>query len=398
MYTIRRSCQQAIQARIALPIPTTTRRAFSQTPITHRGTLPVYLPSSTPQLSKILSRINSRALLPRHLTHDQELLVYKQKNRTKLEAEPIEITLGDVTLPLEHLDRNTDLPSRVGSIHEVMQLCQTKEDWENLIRVIEGYENAGVHLKPHWQSKAVRVLSDAGMQHLVLKMLQRAKVTGISLNKWAIVVSTLDAMRKKAVQGDWEKEELEKALKLMEQVVELMDGDEHLGKKRGLEDHRTHPAVIAAPMELAAELAYRHEGDTVKVKKYAGRLMTGLQQRDFFSTEGHTELYHIRTAAAKTEADYTNPTKQKAAFFALLEKVKLLIPIWNGLSTARTVLAEEMPMAAEAETAQKATWAVIEQGLEGLEKLTQRGGAPINTTLPALAEFKKDIDECSGKA
>lgn len=416
MSSIRRNCHRAFQSRAILSIPsTTTRRAFSQTPIPHRSGLPVFLPPSTPVLSELLSKLNSKILLPQHLTKEQEDLVYKVKNRPRLEADPIEITLGEVTLALEHIDRNRDVPHRRKHLYQIIEQSKTKEDWENVIRVMEGYESAGIHMRIEWQEKIVKKMRDAGMQHLILKALQRANATGVRLRNWGVVVAVLGAVRSKAAAANWEKEHLEKALKLAEQVVELMEHNDHLGKAQGEADYRTHPAVIAAPLELAAELAYRHDGDMEKVKKYAGRLMKGLQQKGFFDAEGEvislpfSHLFscgptttnnkqnttaQLLPLALKRPSDYQNFFLQSQDFFELARDMEALIPIWNGLSTARTVLDAEMPMPTEAEKVQKALRAALDQGLETLTILSKKEGAPAEALANELTRVRDAIEKC----
>jgi hypothetical protein len=126
----------------------------------------------------------------------------------------------------------------------------------------------------------------SGMQHLVLKALQRPKATGLRLSNWGVLVQVIRSMHDKAALADWEKEETTKALRLAKQVVELMDDDEHCGgqtrgemKSEG--DYRGKPVVVALPTELAAVLAEKHGGDTEEVKKMAGRLMNAIKQDDF---------------------------------------------------------------------------------------------------------------------
>ncbi|CAI6305179.1 unnamed protein product [Periconia digitata] len=395
MYSIRRSCYQALQSRTAPPIfTTTTRRAFSQTPIPHRGSLPVYLEASKPELTDRLATTNSRILLPKLLTKEQEQLIYKPRNKARLEADPIEITLGDVTLPLEHIDRNRDIPSRRKNLYRIIELSETKEDWENVLRVAIGYESAGIHLKPEWKQKVVRHLNEAGAQHLILKALQRASSTGISLRDWDILVEVLKAARNIAAQADWEQEELQKALKFAEQVVELMEDDVHLGRAKGEADYRTHPSVIAVPLEMAAELAYRHEGDTARVKKYAGKLMKGLQQRGFFDPEQQTTLTALRTLSATPPSDLPSPDEKTRVFFASLSHIHALIPIWNALSTTRTVLDTEMPMPAEAEATQQSIFAALQEALKALEVLGARPNGAENRFKSQLATVRAEIEQC----
>jgi hypothetical protein len=224
-------------------------------------------------------------LLPNHLTKDQEKLVYSQESRAKLEAEPVEITLGDVTLPLQHLDRN-HLPNHSKTFRSIVDQSETKDDWENVVRMLEGFENAGLKVKSDLREKAVRKLNMAGYQNLVLKALQRPKATGLSLKNFGLLLQVLRGLHDKAVMADWDKDETIKALKMARQVVELMDSEEHCAGARKGEllssgDWRGKPVVVALPTELAAVLAARYDGDKKEVKKLTSRLVNALKQDDY---------------------------------------------------------------------------------------------------------------------
>ncbi|KAJ4293489.1 hypothetical protein N0V90_008772 [Kalmusia sp. IMI 367209] len=335
--------------------------------------LPVYLEPSSPELSTLLSTLNSKVLLPRHLTKEQEKLVYKPENRAKLESEPIEITLGDVTLPLEHIDRNRDQPAFNSTWRDIIRASKTPEDWENVLRVMEGYANAGIQRSPAQFEMVVRNLSKAGMYHLILKALQRPDATGLRLRNWSVVGQVIRAVRERAWKADWNKDELKKALSMAEQVVQLMENDGHAAKTASTTDPRTQPAVVAVPLEMAAELAYRHDGDTEKVRRYAVRLMNALKQHDFLSAE----IEEVKVRASRSEADYAKTLKQADALTQLANSLTSLIPVWNGLSTARTVLDTEMPMADEAERVQRQLRELLQQGEEALERLSIRQGKQI---------------------
>lgn len=249
--------------------------------------MPQFLEPSSPELSTLLSHLNSKVLLPEHLNKEQQDLVYKKENRARLEAEPITITLGNTTLPLEHIDRNRDQPSRWNTIRDVVKKSETAEDWENVLRMMEGFTEASVHLRPQWHEMIVRRMNQAGQQHLVLKALQRADKTGLKLVTEGVVSAVFKGLHDKAATSSWEKAETEKALSFAEQIVELMEAKEHMGgqrKHRQVEDYRTSPHVICVPAGLAAVRAKKHaDGDDKdgKVKKYAGRLMNAISQNNF---------------------------------------------------------------------------------------------------------------------
>lgn len=76
--------------------------------------------------------------------------MYKFENRPHLEAGLIEITLGEITLPLEQIDRNRDQPTRWYVIREVINNRKSNEDWENVVRMMEGFYDASIKLRSSW--------------------------------------------------------------------------------------------------------------------------------------------------------------------------------------------------------------------------------------------------------
>lgn len=259
------------------------------------GALPQFLESSSRDLATVLRRVNSKVLLPEHLTPEQQKLVYKIENKPRLEAEPIEITLGEVTLPLEHIDRRTDIPRRWSTLKSVLDNSKTPEDWENVVRMLEGFHNAGIHLKPQWMQSVVSALNKNAMHHLVFKALRRAGKTGLRLNDPGVTHQWLEGLHEKAAASEWDAGETTKALGFAEQTVELMENDEHLGKvDPGKGDLRADPYVIAVPLELAAARALKAtdgQDRDGKVAKYASRLMNALHQ-DEYSTVSHAPSSH----------------------------------------------------------------------------------------------------------
>jgi len=219
------------------------------------------------------------------LTHEQELLVYKEKNRARIEAEPLYITLGDVELPLEHIDRTTDIPSKFSIIRQVVDKAQTNEDWENVVRMLEGFHEAGIKLKPEWEEKIVRKLFYAGKGDLVVQALERVRDTGLTLKKEWVRNLVLQGLREKAAASNWQEKKTLAALNSIEHVLELMEHKMHLGKSSAASgDPRASPFVIAYPLELAAMRAKLHlngEDKGGKVATYALRMMTAFKQDDF---------------------------------------------------------------------------------------------------------------------
>ncbi|KAI4952827.1 hypothetical protein J4E91_003301 [Alternaria rosae] len=359
------------------------------------GALPNFLPPSSPELSTLLSTFNSQVLLPSHLTKEQEKLVYSQESRAKLEAEPIEITLGEVTLPLEHIDRNK-LPNRFKRLKAIVNRSETKEDWENVVRCLEGFQEAGIKIHWQWQELVVRKLNLAGMQHLVLKALQRAKQTGIKLSNYGVLRQVLRTVHDKAAMADWAQDDTIKAHKLAKQVVELMEDGEHCGGKRphvamdkfAEGDYRGRPSVVALPTEMAAGLADKYGGDKEEVKKLSNRLVHALQQSGYMTSLDATS----RNSDARA-AGFVNTTKLLAHVTDHCYDLLETLIVWNALKTSRKVLGAEMPMSEEAQSFETRAQEVLMEGVRSLDDMSKdKEGKPL---MPAYVRYIKETVEKS---
>jgi hypothetical protein len=350
--------------------------------VSSRGALPNFLPPSKPELSELLSRFNSRVLLPSHLTKEQQKLVYSQESRAKLEAEPVEITLGDVTLPLEHIDRN-QLPNRFKTFRRIIKESETKEDWENVVRCLEGFQEAGIKAPSQWQELAIRRLNLAGMNHLVLKMLQRPKATGVSLSNFGVLLQVLRSVHDKAALAEWAEDDTVKAYKQAKQIVELMDNEEHhKGQKRPVKegefpegDWRGRPSVVALPTEMAAVLAERYGGDKEEVKKLSNRLVNALKQSGYMNS---LDMTSQRTSV--TSAAHQNVTRHLAFLKDYCYELLEVLIVWNALKTSRKVLGAEMPLAEEAQNFEARAEEVLMGGLGSLENMSKnKEGKPLKS-------------------
>jgi hypothetical protein len=383
-------------------------------PVTHVddtvGGLPVFLEPSSTELSSTLAQINSKVLLPEHLTREQQKLVYKENGRAKLEAQPVEVTIGEVTLPLEHIDRNVR-PGRWESLQEVVSQSETPADWENVVRVLEGFHSAGIQVRPQWQELVVRKLNENGHHSIVLKALQRVKATGLRLSNYPVAFRVLKGAHERAADSDWDKDETVKALRYARQVVELMEEEEHhavssvKGAKKGPTDWRSAPYVVAVPTELAAIVAKQHEGDAELVKNLANRLVNVLKQDNTAAlakpqsklvepsaVQAQDSIARVSLLAKQTEADFKNKTVQTDALNQYCQGLFETMVVWNALKTSKAVLGADMPLAAEAAEYESRAKQVLDESAQALPKLRTRAGEEMRSNYPVY--IQEQIKKC----
>jgi uncharacterized protein YicC (UPF0701 family) len=103
----------------------------------------------------------------------------------------------------------------------------------------------------------------------------------------------------------------------------------------------------------------------------------------------------MNTLAARGEQDFSTTSKQMDALIELTYLTYGVIPLWNGLSTARTVLEDAMPMPEHAERVQRELYAAIKAAQEAFQRLRTRGGEALkeDARVPYIAEAVKNCED-----
>lgn len=297
--------------------------------------------------------------------------MFQKENAARLDAEPIEITLGNVTVPLVPINRARGVPSRRLAIQSIVNNSSTADDWENVLRMVQGFTEAGIPLASDRMEFVVRKLGDAGMQSLIVKAVVRGKETGLQLRKENLIWVVLRQFIKRAEESGWEAEETKKMATMVETIFEALEERQHLGHlELGPGDMRANPLLLGVVAELTARAAKSSGESDVdgKVEKYARRLVVGLK----------AEGTHVDTVLQEIENITTSGTEDKMwRRFRMLYRVEelllKLLPLWDALKVSRQVLGREMPDAALAQEWEAKLEKASVQGADMLEKVLRDG-------------------------
>jgi hypothetical protein len=239
----------------------------------------VFKPTSSPELDGLLSTIRTKYFLPQYLNNHQRKLIRSNKLRSQLENDPVYATLGDEEIRLEHIDVTKDMPPRTAFL-EVIKLLQSKQDWQNLPALLEGYHRSKAKLDPQWLGTMVKKARGAGAMNIVVQCLSQVEKNGFSLKIPAVREQILLGIRENAKEADWN-ETATKSFRKAEEVLRHMEHPDHCGTRKVTdEDPRAEPYVIAIPLELAAQDAIKNGADqSSKVELYSTRLIAALAQQ-----------------------------------------------------------------------------------------------------------------------
>jgi uncharacterized protein YicC (UPF0701 family) len=111
-------------------------------------------------------------------------------------------------------------------------------------------------------------------------------------------------------------------------------------------------------------------------------------------------MERVEASTTKTEANFGKGHQQMRALTALHNDLCTLIPIWNSLSTARTVLDTDMPMAEDAERVQRQLRELLQKGMDASERLRKREGQELASAEPGgyVGYVKTAIQACEEDA
>ncbi|KAJ9640016.1 hypothetical protein H2199_006250 [Coniosporium tulheliwenetii] len=269
--------------------------------------LPSFTETPNTELNTLLATMRTKIFLPAHLNREQLDLIYK----------PVHIPVSPTPPnphPLEHINRVRDLPRTWPIFNSALCAAQSKQDWANIVTMLEGFKSSKRKLKSAWLQKFVRRANMAGRQAVVLQALQRVEHTGLSLGDQGVLETVLAGVVDMAV------EHTKKALSYAEQVAAWMEQPEHCGRAWvGKSDPRASPAVIGVLVELSAVLATKFEerlDDDGKVKMYTERLLAAIEQQG---------------GAEKAIPPAPENAKEAPGY------IRKWIPVWHGLKLVHDI-------------------------------------------------------------
>lgn len=227
-------------------------------------------------------------MLPHYLPPDQKKMVTKGKFGLQAEREGTTVRVGGIQEKLRYV-AISDIPAKSNLLQQAVKLAKEPEDWQNIYRLLEGFEGAGQEGRLSHQKKIwlLAKLVSAGQTHLVIQAVVHADRTGISLANPQALQLVLEGINKLAAREEADESESKLAPKYAQEVIKLLETKEHAANKASGEmDPRRHPAVTALPLKLYASLLLQDKQNgalQAKAQSYFDRLM-GLVEEDSLLT------------------------------------------------------------------------------------------------------------------
>lgn len=320
-----------------------------------------FSPTSSPELDDVLTTIRNKILLPSYLPQDQRKQLFSPKHEQKLRQNPITMEIDSEVLRFGHMDLMKDLPNTRKLLYDAVGRMQTREDFENLPRLLEGLHSAGRRLQTRDYVRIARIAAERGCLYTVIESARMARRTGMRLDASEKVAEILAYVQLKAIDASSKGDKAavaasDKALLWSEMVVDLLQGDLH-GRRipQGQKDDRfplhLDPQVLAAPLHMAAQVATQaHGGKDLdgKVAKYAKDVVSLWP-----AGKGLLELHPAQHYDRLGEMHYLTE-KNKFVFIAA--------PLLKGMDLAMEIVSPEL--AAELKLRRDALATEVEEALK----------------------------------
>lgn len=216
--------------------------------------------------------------IPYGLPMRQQRLIFREKNKTRLEEEKLITNIGqnEEEYRLQHKDRMA-MPTMKEAWNTVAMM-KTKADWSNLIPFLEGIKQAKRAVKPKRWEWMVRRAAASGTLGTMLKAAQLSQQTGFRLNRYGVVMRLFFELHRIAQSGDFAGPAASRALTLGKQTVMLMEDPAHAAREPN-PDPKCQPFVIGIMLELHAARALSEsatENDKESVMAFAKRLLAAM--------------------------------------------------------------------------------------------------------------------------
>ncbi|KAH6888584.1 hypothetical protein B0T10DRAFT_56701 [Thelonectria olida] len=156
-------------------------RHFSSTP--SLGLRAVFTETQNPNLNEVLTKIQEKIILPAHLPEKQRKMIFDPNMRNHIKQNPIIIELDGLEHKFTFMNRFHDLPNSKKAFREVLDLMQTKEDWDNLAILLAGYKKAGIKLYKFHYASMIRRAASRNQIHTIIECVKQSSKTGFNLSQ-----------------------------------------------------------------------------------------------------------------------------------------------------------------------------------------------------------------------
>lgn len=165
--------------------------------------------------------------MPSYLRAEQRRQLFSPRHKEKLRADPITLEIDGTVLRFTGMDLLRDVPNARAAARDAVGRMTTREDFDNLPRLLEGLHNAGRRLRPADYARIARRAGERGSIYAVIESARTVRRTGFRLETSETVAEILTHVQLRAVDSGWEESATRQALVWAEMVVDMLEDEQH---------------------------------------------------------------------------------------------------------------------------------------------------------------------------
>lgn len=223
----------------------------------------VFDETDNPRLNELLTTMLHKIIFPARLPKGKRKLISNAKNAKKIEADPIiiEVEGYEHRFPILDYHQDTIPPSRK-LLRDTIRQMETRADWDNLGRVLSGYNNASRTVSRGDLFIIMRQAGKTGNLYAVLDAFRNAKDTHLRIHHLPVADEFLHHAQLMAIDSGFAERETRDAKTWSLMLHELMQDEGHakLDATPGRKPLHREPEVVGQLLHLAAAHAVHHGG------------------------------------------------------------------------------------------------------------------------------------------
>ncbi|KAL2886196.1 hypothetical protein HOO65_060026 [Ceratocystis lukuohia] len=221
----------------------------------------IFSKTSSPELDETLTTILHRIVLPYRLPALQRKMVFSEEYRSRLQTDPIVIEVDGYEHRFETLNfKKKDVPNSRAILLKAISLMKTRADWDNLVRLLNGYARSKRTIKLHDRFRMIREAGRTGNIWSIIEAMRHSEKSGLYLRHLPPVDEIMYWLCHKAVSNNWSASETKQAATWATIVMDILEEPEHRRPNQSLSPRALHrePQVLAQYLMLLAAQSVFH--------------------------------------------------------------------------------------------------------------------------------------------
>lgn len=219
--------------------------------------------TSNPELDAVFTEMLHKIILPARLPKKKRKIVSNAKFNQMLRVDPIVVEVDGYEHRFDTLDfHQGTIPRSRDLMRQAVRLMATRDDWNNLPRMLAGYRNAERRILAKDVSDIVKNAGRSGNIYAIIDALRNVKESGLRIRTLAFADEVLYWVQMRAVESGFAEDPTAKTKTWAVMLRELMEDPDHSKHPTwpGRIPLHREPQIVGQVLHAAAAQAVYHQG------------------------------------------------------------------------------------------------------------------------------------------